>query len=130
MGLRKPKSSTFLPHPSLLPLLLLIPFVLGQNAGNTGGGSSAIVDNTEVNVHPNYVIIGPRVVRPGADIRVGVTILPESPHAAVRVSASIVRDGVEVSGDKKTFYRNIQDQLLMAMPKNAEPGNYNLTVQV
>ena len=128
--------------PLFLPLFLLLPFLLfllplpslisAQNAGTPGGGgsSSSSSDLESLNVHPNYVIIGPRVIRPGADIRIGVTILPECPHAAVRVSASIVRNGIEVSGDKKTFYRNIQDQLLMSMPNNAEAGDYNLTVQV
>lgn len=76
---------------------------------------------------PTYFIVASRMVRPGQVYRVSVQILI-SP-IPISVSASISRDGVEVSGETKEIKAGIPETLLIRVPATSVSGDYRLRVE-
>lgn len=89
--------------------------------GKTSNTDSVLIQDAK------YFVVASRMVRPGQLYRVLVSVLES--HIPLRVRASISRDGVEASSDKKDVKIGIPETLLMRVPTTSVPGHYTLRVE-
>ncbi|CAL4102803.1 unnamed protein product [Meganyctiphanes norvegica] len=116
--------------------------VLGQDLGrsdNDPRGYAYGTDNRWRNVldnyprmrnrynHPTHVILAPGIVRPASIYRVIVSIL--NLDHPVEVRASLQRDGLELTSEKKDIIKGYPEMLLLDVPQTVVDGDYRLRLE-
>uniref|UniRef100_A0A8C8BQN9 CD109 antigen n=1 Tax=Otus sunia TaxID=257818 RepID=A0A8C8BQN9_9STRI len=74
---------------------------------------------------PTFLVAVPWNIRPGANVTVGVTLLPDSP-AQVTVRGEVIRDNETILSGEMVFEKGKRMELL---PLNSASGNYELLVE-
>uniref|UniRef100_A0A663NE95 CD109 antigen n=1 Tax=Athene cunicularia TaxID=194338 RepID=A0A663NE95_ATHCN len=74
---------------------------------------------------PTFLVAVPWNIRPGANVTVGVTLLPDSP-AQVTVRGEVIRDNETILRGEMVFEKGKRIKLL---PLNSASGNYELLVE-
>ncbi|NWU94942.1 CD109 protein, partial [Upupa epops] len=78
---------------------------------------------------PSFLVAAPWSIRPGANVTLGVALLPESP-AQVSVRAEVTRDNETVLSGEMVFERDSFGTLVLpVLPLNSASGNYELLVE-
>jgi len=77
---------------------------------------------------PNYIVIGPRTVRPSQLVALSVAILREEWNPMM-VKALISNDDMDVAAAEDLFYVGIPRSLEMRIPDNIRSGTYRLTLE-
>uniref|UniRef100_A0A663EC32 CD109 antigen n=1 Tax=Aquila chrysaetos chrysaetos TaxID=223781 RepID=A0A663EC32_AQUCH len=94
-------------------LLLLLFFCSSAAAGYVGPGG------------PTFLVAVPWNIRPGANVTVGVALLPDGP-AQVTVRGEVIRDNETILSGEMVFEKGKRMELL---PLNSASGNYELLVE-
>ncbi|KAK7085756.1 hypothetical protein SK128_008452, partial [Halocaridina rubra] len=77
--------------------------------------------------HPTYMILSPRMLRPGAVYRCAVSILYLDHPVDVRIS--IQKDGVEIASARHDVIKGYPETMLLQIPKTSVDGNYRLRAE-
>ncbi|NWY71237.1 CD109 protein, partial [Erithacus rubecula] len=78
---------------------------------------------------PTFLVAAPWNIRPGANLTVGVALLPDSP-AQVTVKGEVIRDNETVLSREMVFEKGKKKNGLgLELPLNSAPGNYELLVE-
>uniref|UniRef100_A0A8C6JH88 CD109 antigen n=1 Tax=Melopsittacus undulatus TaxID=13146 RepID=A0A8C6JH88_MELUD len=74
---------------------------------------------------PMFLVAAPWNIRPGANVSVGIALLPDSP-ALVTVTGEVIRDNETILSREMVFEKGKRMELL---PLNSPSGNYELLVE-
>ncbi|XP_074752015.1 CD109 antigen isoform X3 [Athene noctua] len=78
---------------------------------------------------PTFLVAVPWNIRPGANVTVGVTLLPDSP-AQVTVRGEVIRDNETILSGEMVFEKDSFGTLVLpVLPLNSASGNYELLVE-
>ncbi|XP_064020132.1 CD109 antigen [Pogoniulus pusillus] len=78
---------------------------------------------------PTFLVVAPWNIRPGANVTVGVALLPDSP-AQVTVRGEVIRDNETILRREMVFEKDSFGTLVLpALPLNSAVGNYELLVE-
>ncbi|XP_072711400.1 CD109 antigen [Ciconia boyciana] len=78
---------------------------------------------------PTYLVAVPWNIRPGANVTVGVALLPDSP-AQVTVRGEVIRDNETILSREMVFEKDSFGTLVLpVLPLNSASGNYELLVE-
>ncbi|NXX84199.1 CD109 protein, partial [Urocolius indicus] len=78
---------------------------------------------------PTFLVAVPWNIRPGANVTVGVALLPESP-AQVIVRGEVIRDNKTILSREMVFEKDSFGTLVLpVLPLNSASGNYELLVE-
>ncbi|NXI47362.1 CD109 protein, partial [Galbula dea] len=78
---------------------------------------------------PTFLVAVPWNIRPGANVSVGVALLPDSP-AQVTVRGEVIRDNKTILSRDMVFEKDSFGTLVLpVLPLNSAPGNYELLVE-
>ncbi|XP_059324039.1 CD109 antigen isoform X1 [Ammospiza nelsoni] len=78
---------------------------------------------------PTFLVAAPWNIRPGANLTVGVALLPDSP-AQVTVKGKVIRDNETILSREVVFEKGTFGTLVLpALPLNSASGNYELLVE-
>uniref|UniRef100_A0A8C3XGS6 CD109 antigen n=1 Tax=Cyanoderma ruficeps TaxID=181631 RepID=A0A8C3XGS6_9PASS len=78
---------------------------------------------------PTFLVAAPWNIRPGANLTVGVALLPDSP-AQVAVKGEVIRDNETILSGEMVFEKGKKKNGLgLELPLNSPPGNYELLVE-
>ncbi|PKK33140.1 CD109 molecule, partial [Columba livia] len=78
---------------------------------------------------PTFLVAVPWNIRPGANVTVGVALLPDSP-AQVTVRGDVIRDNQTILSKEMVFEKDSFGTLVLpALPLNSASGNYELLVE-
>uniref|UniRef100_A0A8C3RDG7 CD109 antigen n=1 Tax=Cyanoderma ruficeps TaxID=181631 RepID=A0A8C3RDG7_9PASS len=78
---------------------------------------------------PTFLVAAPWNIRPGANLTVGVALLPDSP-AQVAVKGEVIRDNETILSGEMVFEKGTFGTLVLpVLPLNSPPGNYELLVE-
>uniref|UniRef100_A0A8C0VKH5 CD109 molecule n=1 Tax=Cyanistes caeruleus TaxID=156563 RepID=A0A8C0VKH5_CYACU len=75
---------------------------------------------------PTFLVAAPWNIRPGANLTVGVALLPDSP-AQVTVKGEVIRDNETILSREMVFEK--ESLFLFKLPLNSASGNYELLVE-
>ncbi|NXB74960.1 CD109 protein, partial [Donacobius atricapilla] len=75
---------------------------------------------------PTFLVAAPWNIRPGANLTVGVALLPDSP-AQVTVKGEVIRDNETILSGEMVFEK--ESLFLFKLPLNSASGNYELLVE-
>ncbi|NXW76784.1 CD109 protein, partial [Hirundo rustica] len=79
---------------------------------------------------PTFLVAAPWNIRPGANLTVGVALLPDSP-AQVTVKGEVIRDNETILSREMVFEKGKKRKslFLFKLPLNSPSGNYELLVE-
>ncbi|NWT63660.1 CD109 protein, partial [Prunella himalayana] len=78
---------------------------------------------------PTFLVAAPWNIRPGANLTVGVALLPDSP-AQVTVKGEVIRDNETILSREMVFEKGKKKNgLVLELPLNSASGNYELLVE-
>uniref|UniRef100_A0A8U7NXK2 CD109 molecule n=1 Tax=Corvus moneduloides TaxID=1196302 RepID=A0A8U7NXK2_CORMO len=78
---------------------------------------------------PTFLVAVPWNIRPGANLTVGVALLPDSP-AQVTVKGEVIRDNETILSREMVFEKDTFGTLVLpVLPLNSASGNYELLVE-
>ncbi|KFP85866.1 CD109 antigen, partial [Acanthisitta chloris] len=78
---------------------------------------------------PTFLVAAPWNIRPGANLSVGVALLPDSP-AQVTVRGEVIRDNETILSRQMVFEKANRESLFsFKLPLNSAAGNYELLVE-
>ncbi|TRZ24746.1 hypothetical protein HGM15179_002448 [Zosterops borbonicus] len=78
---------------------------------------------------PTFLVAAPWNIRPGANLTVGVALLPDSP-AQVTVKGEVIRDNETILSREVVFEKDTFGTLVLpVLPLNSPSGNYELLVE-
>ncbi|RMC13369.1 hypothetical protein DUI87_10904 [Hirundo rustica rustica] len=78
---------------------------------------------------PTFLVAAPWNIRPGANLTVGVALLPDSP-AQVTVKGEVIRDNETILSREMVFEKDTFGTLVLpVLPLNSPSGNYELLVE-
>ncbi|NXX04486.1 CD109 protein, partial [Larus smithsonianus] len=78
---------------------------------------------------PTFLVAVPWNIRPGANVTVGVALLPDSP-AQVTVRGEVIRDNETILSREMVFEKDSFGTLVLpVLPLNSASGNYELLVE-
>ncbi|XP_023778451.1 CD109 antigen [Cyanistes caeruleus] len=78
---------------------------------------------------PTFLVAAPWNIRPGANLTVGVALLPDSP-AQVTVKGEVIRDNETILSREMVFEKDTFGTLVLpVLPLNSASGNYELLVE-
>uniref|UniRef100_A0A8D0FT82 CD109 antigen n=1 Tax=Strix occidentalis caurina TaxID=311401 RepID=A0A8D0FT82_STROC len=77
---------------------------------------------------PTFLVAVPWNIRPGANVTVGVTLLPDSP-AQVTVRGEVIRDNETILSGEMVFEKDFAFYHKYLLPLNSASGNYELLVE-
>ncbi|CAG0894125.1 unnamed protein product [Cyprideis torosa] len=75
---------------------------------------------------PSYIILAPRVIRPGMVYRLSATLLKNEP---LQIRASLLRDGVSLDSTHRDCQVGVSELLLMKVPASITGGHFVLRVE-
>jgi hypothetical protein len=79
-------------------------------------------------ITPSYIVLGPRIIRPGQIIALSVTILRDE-WKSIMVKALISNDDMAVANAEDVFMVGVPHKLEMLIPNNLRSGTYRLTLE-
>uniref|UniRef100_A0A8C6JJE3 CD109 antigen n=1 Tax=Melopsittacus undulatus TaxID=13146 RepID=A0A8C6JJE3_MELUD len=78
---------------------------------------------------PMFLVAAPWNIRPGANVSVGIALLPDSP-ALVTVTGEVIRDNETILSREMVFEKDSFGTLVLpVLPLNSPSGNYELLVE-
>ncbi|KAF4795896.1 CD109 antigen [Turdus rufiventris] len=78
---------------------------------------------------PTFLVAAPWNIRPGANLTIGVALMPDSP-AQVTVKGEVIRDNETVLSREVVFEKDTFGTLVLpVLPLNSASGNYELLVE-
>ncbi|CAF1920706.1 unnamed protein product [Rotaria magnacalcarata] len=87
-----------------------------------------LATNAHRKTESNYMIVGPKLVRPSDIVSVWVTILNEQ-WAITNVAVSLFNQNDEIASNEERLIPNIPTAIIFQVPQNAPNGSYTIYVR-
>nr|BAR45623.1 macroglobulin complement-related 2 [Ammothea sp. RS-2014] len=89
-----------------------------------------IFDNSVLREDLSYIVVAPKIVRPGHVYKAIVTLL-DLDYSAIVIRGSVSRDGVQIASDsEKVTRQRMSITLMMKVPSNSPAGDYKFRIDV